>query len=813
MKKIIIALFAVVLFGTAAAQQSPNYTLAERFTPAKIKKMVFSKSVSPQWLKSGELFWYSYETPQGKKWYIVDPTKKSKKELFDNTELARQLTLLTGTPFDAQHLPIEEIRFNDAATAFTFEVKNNHYRENKKDTVKGKRDSEKGDVFYFSYDCSTLKAKKLTNYNKPKEAPKWASVSPDGKTVIFARHNNLYYMDRENYNKALVDEKDSTIVEVAITTDGVEDFGYGESNDYKDNVTIEKESKLRRPSYVIWSPDSKHFALVRYDSRLTRKLWVINPLASPRPTLEAYPYLMPGEDKAPQEHLVVFDNATKKGRQVNTTLFKDQSMAINTVDRLKKNATDTIRPIVWRGDNSAFYITRTARDIKRIDIAKVDVASISVSSVAKDSMNVSVESRDIRVINGGKEVIVWSERDGWGHFYLYGSDGKLKNQITQGEMHADDIVGVDEAARVLYFIANGGIKGQNPYYQHLWSVNLDGSGLKCLNEGNFDTRSAMSDSNRYFVSNYSRVDTTPATALYDNKGKKLMELEKCDLSLLLDAGYKFPELFTVKAADGVTDLYGVLYKPFDFDSTKVYPIIEYVYPGPQTESVNTSFSTSMTRVDQLAQLGFIVITVGNRGGSPLRSEWYHAYGYGNLRDYGLADQKRAVETLAARYPFIDISRVGIHGHSGGGFMSTAAMLKYPDFYKVAVSCAGNHDNNIYNNWWSEKHHGVREEVSDKGDTTFVYDISTNPEIAANLKGKLMLVHGVVDDNVHIANTYRVAEALINAQKRFEMVVLPSESHSFSGKDSYFFWRMADFFTQNLMGDSHRDDTHIPQLSE
>ncbi|MEG2758816.1 MAG: prolyl oligopeptidase family serine peptidase, partial [Rikenellaceae bacterium] len=619
--------------------------------------------------------------------------------------------------------------------------------------------------------------------------------------------------DRANYNKALIDEKDSTIVETAITTDGVEDYGYGESNDYKDNVTIEKEKKDRKPSYVVWSPDSKHFALVRYDSRLTRKLWVINPLASPRPTLEAYSYLMPGEDRATQEHLFVFDNATKKGHQVDVSLFKDQTTYINTVDKLKRNSQDTIQPTIWRGDNSTIYLTRTSRDIKRIDIAKIDIPTLKTTSIVRDSMNVSIETRDIRVLGSGKEVIVWSERDGWGHFYLYGSDGKLKNQITKGEIHVEDIAGIDEASRVLYFIANGGIKGQNPYYEHLWRVNFDGTGMKCLNEGDFDNITKMGDTNRFFVSSYSRVNTIPTSALYDNFGKKLMELEKADLSLLFEAGYKFPEPFTVKAADGITDLYGVMYKPFDFDSTKVYPIIEYVYPGPQTEAVNAYFSSSMTRVDELAQLGFIVITVGNRGGSPQRSKWYHTYGYGNLRDYGLADKKRAIEILAARHKFIDISRVGIHGHSGGGFMSTAAMLKYPDFFKVAVSCAGNHDNNIYNNWWSEKHHGVREEVSDKGDTTFVYDISTNPEIAKNLKGKLMLVHGVVDDNVHIANTYRVAEALINAQKRFEIVILPSENHGFAGKDNYFFWRMADFFTQNLMGESHRDSTHIPELSE
>nr|MBA2746004.1 prolyl oligopeptidase family serine peptidase [Flavisolibacter sp.] len=242
----------------------------------------------------------------------------------------------------------------------------------------------------------------------------------------------------------------------------------------------------------------------------------------------------------------------------------------------------------------------------------------------------------------------------------------------------------------------------------------------------------------------------------------------------------------------------VMYKPVNFDSTRKYPIIQYVYPGPQTEAVNSTWSRGMDRIDRLAQLGFIVVTVGNRGGHPSRSKWYHNFGYGNLRDYGLADKKATVEQLAARFPFIDIKRVGIHGHSGGGFMSTAAMLVYPDFFKVAVSSAGNHDNSIYNRWWSEKHHGVKEVITDKGDTSFTYSIESNPALAQNLKGHLMLVHGDIDNNVHPANTTRMVNALIRANKRFEMLVLPGQRHGFGDMTEYFFWRMADFYSQHLL---------------
>jgi dipeptidyl aminopeptidase/acylaminoacyl peptidase len=274
--------------------------------------------------------------------------------------------------------------------------------------------------------------------------------------------------------------------------------------------------------------------------------------------------------------------------------------------------------------------------------------------------------------------------------------------------------------------------------------------------------------------------------------------------------------FTVKAADGRTDLYGNIYFPYNLDTTKHYPVVLYVYPGPQQEGVVHTFTPTGLRTDRLAQLGFIVVTVGNRGGDPRRSKWYHTYGYGNLRDYGLADKKAATIQLADRYPFMDLDRVGIHGHSGGGFMSTAAILQYPEFFKVAVSAAGNHDNAIYNRWWSEKHHGVTEEVKTdkegKSDTTFRYSIANNQSIAKNLKGRLLLVTGDVDNNVHPANTILVANELIKAGKRFDLLILPGQAHSFGNMDEYFFWRMADYFCRYLIGD-WEDSVQIRQLEE
>lgn len=279
-----------------------------------------------------------------------------------------------------------------------------------------------------------------------------------------------------------------------------------------------------------------------------------------------------------------------------------------------------------------------------------------------------------------------------------------------------------------------------------------------------------------------------------------MDLEATDLSKLMETGYQFPEPYTVKADDGITDLYGVMYRPFNFDSAKNYPVLVYVYPGPQTEAVNKAFSARMDRLDRMAQLGFVVLTVGNRGGHPARSRWYHSYGYGDLRDYGLADKKTAVEQMADRYDFIDIDRVGIHGHSGGGFMSTAAMLVYPDFFKVAVSSSGNHDNSIYNRWWSEKHHGVKEVTDDEGNISFKYDIEKNQDLAKNLKGKLLITTGDIDNNVHPGLTIRMANALIKANKRFDFFLFPGQRHGYGNMNEYFFWLRADYFVKHLMGD-------------
>jgi len=706
----------------------------------------------------------------------------------------------------------------------------------------------------FEYDLATTKVVLVhpdevkAQEEKDKEAkwPSWASVSPDEKIAVFARGFDLYTMDMENLKKAIKDPRDPSIVETRLTTDGEEYYAYSRHLTEEDKDRLRKEQKKEEkteqkkdekaaekkeppkkekevkdtfeprvsPSGLIWSQDSRKFSVERSDARKVKDLWVIDALAQPRPKLETYRYSMPGEDIALEE-VLVFDVASRERIKVKADAFKDQRCTIPTrrvTEKERRDRRDTPNPMAspqWALTGSdSFILIRQSRDLKRLDICRVNAKTGETTVLTEERLNTYIETRPIRFLEGEKEFLWWSERDGWGHFYLFGIDGTLKNQVTRGEFVCGNIAGLDEKTRTLYFTANGREAGEDLYYDHLYRVGLDGSGLKLLNPGNANHASVMPEHARFFVDNASRVDQAPKSALRDSLGNLVTDLEETDVSLLLAQGYLSPEPFSVKADDGVTDLAGVMYKPHDFDPKKKYPIIAYVYPGPQTEAVSKTFAP-MPYTQWLAQFGFVVIEVGNRGGTPNRSKWYHNYGYGNLRDYGLADKKAAIEQLARKHSFIDVNKVGIYGHSGGGFMSTAAMLVYPDFFKVAVSSAGNHENNIYNDTWSEKHHGIKEVTDKEGNVKFEYSIDKNSEIARNLKGKLLLAHGDIDNNVHPSNTLRLVDALIKANKRFDMIVVPGSRHGITGE--WWNWTRAEYFCKHLLGEA-RDDANMVEVT-
>jgi dipeptidyl aminopeptidase/acylaminoacyl peptidase len=855
------------------ALPKPNYDLASRWTSAKVGKYVFSTAVTPHWLEFSDRFWYSYETPAGEKWWIVDPVKKTKAPLWDNAKMAAQLTRILRTPYDAQHLPIDTIRFIDNDTKIRFSVslprdsrvENAAGQELTGETQqeqnqvqggggRGGRGGGRGNVqeqqqqggrgraggdganatrlWWLEYDIATGTVVLNDKYEAERPNPNWAQVSPDKNTVIFARGHNLFMMDGKNFELAKKKADDPAIQETQITTDGERYYGYAQSsqggqqqdNQQQDNdntqegegraattqTELDKKFGPRARSVGIsWSQDNRKFSATRSDTRKVSELWVINALANPRPRLETYKYGMPGEENQTQAELHVFDIASRKGIRLSTDAFKDQQMALATAPttNLQREKQETASR--WLSPTSdKIYYSRTSRDLKRIDIVEADTTTGEPRVAIQERSNTYIELQPLRLISGGKQLIHWSEKDGWGHYYLQDAAGKTIRQITSGEFVCTGIVAVDEKARALYFTAVGREPAEDPYFPHLYRVNIDTSEMKLLNPGRASHAVQMNDKATFFVDNFSRIDMAPESVLYDTLGNKVMDLEKTDVASLLEAGFKYPEPFTVKADDGITDLYGTMYKPFDFDPAKKYPIILYVYPGPQTESVTKTFSPRHANV-LIAQAGFIVIEVGNRGGNPQRSKWYHNYGYGNLRDYGITDKKAAVEQLAKRHAWIDLERVGIWGHSGGGFMTAAAMFGYPDFFKVGISESGNHDNSIYNRWWSEKHDGVKEVIKDDK-VTFEYDIDKNQDIAKNLKGKLLLITGDIDNNVHPANTYRVVDALIKANKRFDFILLPGIRHGFAAAGEYVAWRRIDYFAQHLLGAAPMD-TDIIEL--
>lgn len=806
-----------------------NYRLAARFAPYKIRKLVHSLAVTPRWIEGSDRFWYEWETGEGKAFMQVDPALGTKRPIFDNDRIAAELTRITKDPWDGKHLPIRKIKFLDANT-LQFEVESSQDEERADaDSARGQQQDQrqraarprpKKKIFHFRYDVRTQTLAELADYQAPDNHPSWASVSPDGRTVVFARHDNLFMMDSAAYQKVLdarrgkegaaADSADwkVEVPEVQLTTDGVEDYGYAATEFGEKDVDKEKSKDRRKRAFLIWSKDSKRFALVRQDQRKVGDLWVIHSTGNKRPELETYKYDMPGETDVTQSSLLVFDLASRKPVEIKADRFKDQRIGIFTAREFQYPDSDKPRRALWLGDDSnVLYFWRRSRDQHKVDVVRADATTGDVTVLIEERLNTYVEHQRLERLATG-DLLWWSERDGWGHLYRFGPDGSPKGRLTEGPFHVNQVEGIDEARGLVYFTANGREPGEDPYYQHLYRVGLDGRGLTLVGAGNFDHRVDLGASNRYAVETYSRVNTKPVAVLRDLVTGRTVDLETADFSKLVEAGYRFPEPYSVKAADGVTDLYGVIYKPFDFDSTRRYPIIAYVYPGPQTEAVSQSFSTNAPETG-LAQFGFIVITVGNRGGHPDRSKWYHNYGYGDLRDYGLADKKAAIEQLANRYAWVDIDRVGIYGHSGGGFMSTAAMLVYPDFFKVAVSSSGNHENNIYNQNWSEKHHGIKEVA--KGDSiTFEYAIEKNSELARNLKGHLLLTTGDIDNNVHPGNTFRMADALIKANKRFDFFIFPGQRHGYGNMSDYWFWLRSEYFVRHLLGDD-RWNANITEL--
>jgi dipeptidyl aminopeptidase/acylaminoacyl peptidase len=844
-----------------------NYKQAFKYSPDHLRQFVYDTAVVPNWIGKTDCFWYQYRTSKGTRYWRVDPRHATRTPLFDAARLAAALSEVTHKPVDADQLPLTRVAVNDEWTTVRFVV----------------------DDWQYEYDP---RAEQLTRLGKappapppgggrgggsgvrrrqddgqqrgaPPGAPRRAResrvFSPDRKAYVFVRGDNLYLLEspRPMLDGVVPPVGPTTLPvllgqvgamlngdrgprdgkEAQLSTDGTPEYSFGRMSTSGDGMDDEIG-----PPRAEWSADARAFYASRVDTRGVQELFLVNSLATPRPTLEKYKYPMPGEAAPRRMELFVCDRAARKLIRV-APKYRDEVYS----------------DLHWGKTGDELRFVRRDRLWRHAELCSTSVRTGQTRCLVPEEFeDASVATQPAQDVDGTGELVWWSERSGWGHYYLYDHGGRLKNPVTQGAFRAGRVHAVDPKGRLLYFEGNGREPGENVYYRHLYRVGLDGTGLTLMDPGDGDHRPSLSPSRRFLVDNCDRVDMATVAVLRDADGREVLRLEEADLSRLRQFGWQMPERFTVKAADGVTDVYGNLYKPFDFDPRKKYPVIVHCYPGPQTEGVTHTFSP-INGDQQLAQLGFIVVQVGHRGGAPNRSKAYASYGYLNLRDYGLADKKAAVEQLAARHPFIDVDRVGIYGHSGGGFMSAAALLQKPynEFFKAAVASSGNHDNNIYNNGWAERYHGMKEvevaagrqavdtrdgrsgtdtaerrlggadqddrgtrsgedartqdrrrqrntgggdEKSAAGATRFEIKVPTNAELAANLKGALLLVHGEMDNNVHPANTMRLVDALIKANKRFDMLILPGKRHGFGDYQGYFQQRMWDFFADHLLGD-------------
>ena len=599
-------------------------------------------------------------------------------------------------------------------------------------------------------------------------------VSPDGKLGAFIRNDNLWVRDL------------AAGTERQLTTDGVKDFGYATDN--------AGWTRSDRP-ILLWSPDSRRIATFQQDQRNVGDMYLVETRVG-HPVLEAWKYPLPGDSVVAMIHRVVIN---LDGPSVVRLQMPPDQHRSTLCDHIACGG--EWADVEWTPDGSRLVFVSTSRDHRNEVLRVADAATGAVRDVYKESVTTFFESGNGRInwhaLPGTGEFIWFSERDDWGNLYLYDlASGQLKNQITRGPGNVLQVLRVDEKARVIYFTGAGREAGRDPYFRHLYRVGFDGKHLQLLTPENADHAVSLAPSGRFFVDSYSRPDVPPVTVVRDAAGKLLLTLEKADISRLLATGWTPPVPFTVKARDGKTDLYGLLFRPTSFDSTKKYPIVNQIYPGPQTGSVGSrSFSASRGDTRALAELGFIVVELDAMG-TPYRSKSFHAAYYGDMGDNGLPDQVAGMKELGHRFPWIDLDRVGIWGHSGGGYASLGAMLRYPDFFKVAVSESGNHDNREYEDDWGEKWQGLLER---KPDGTTNYDSQANQNLAKNLKGKLLLVHGTMDNNVPPYNTLLVVSELVKANRNFDLLLLPNRAHGYGPDSRYAMRRRWDYFVRNLLG--------------
>ena len=761
-----VALFALCSLATPASAQSParqltadDYARAERFLATNTNPLVLHGTVRPQWTDDGR-FWYRSRIQGGTEFVMVDPAAGERGRAFDHERMAAALSSATGALLSALELPVEELTFDGHHVLVRVEG-----------------------AGFFNCDLSAYTCEGA----QPERTPvgRGEVASPDGHLAAFIRDHNLWVRDRD------------TGRETQLTADGVEDFGYATNN----------AGWVRRDRPVLkWSPDSRKIATFQHDARGVGMMYLTTTNVG-HAELDAWRYPMPEDTVIFRVHRVVLDVAGPDGdRVVRLNMEPDQHRSTCS-DHIECGG--TLGDLEWSADGSHFVFVSTSRDHKVEQVRMADATTGEVRDVFQEVEETFYESQSgWRYLSSSNEILWFSQRDDWGNLFLYDAEtGEVKRKVTSGDWNVLDIREIDEEGRTVTFMGNEREPG-DPYFQYLYRVGLDGGDVHLLTPDSAHHTVSLSPDGEHFVDSYSTPVVPPITVLRDREGRAVMTLEEADVARLSASGWQPPMPFSVKARDGETDLYGLLFRPLDFDPNRVYPVVNYLYPGPQSGSVGSrSFRGSHRDLQAIAELGFVVIELDAMG-TPGRSKSFHEAYYGNMGDNGLPDQMTGIEQLAERYDWIDAERVGIYGHSGGGFAAADAIMRYPDFYDVAVSQAGNHDNRNYEDDWGEKWQGLLEVFPD-GTTS--YDNQANHALAENLRGKLLIAHGTMDTNVPPSNTMLVVNALIEANKDFDLLLLPNRGHGF-GNEPYMMRRRWDYFVRHLLGAEPPQGYEIGRLS-
>ncbi|NYF78477.1 S9 family peptidase [Granulicella arctica] len=737
-----------------------DYAHAESFLPYNVNPLVYHTVKDPTWLPDGR-FWFHDSGPDDSTFTLVDPAKGTEAPAFDHAKLAAALTAAQPAAqpltFDPHHLAITEFSFTAGGQKLTVTT---------------------SEVGRFQCDlsgagsCTAIHDATATSDNAP------VDTSPDKTKAAFIRDYNLWVRD-------LITGK-----ETQLTTDGVKDFGYATDNagwTHSDNPIL------------LWSPDSKKIATFQQDQRKDGDMYLVS-VTNRHPVLKQWKYPLVGDKDITMIERVIIDVDQPKVIRLKMPPDQHRSTICDDVSCRGGSGWDDVQ---WSEDDKHLAFVSTSRDHKHEWLRVADATTGDIREVMQESVATFYESGNDKVnwhyLPKSNEILWFSERDNWGQLYLYDlTTGQLKNQITHGDGNVTQVLHIDEKNRVIYFLAVGKQPGVDPYFSQYYRIKFDGTGMKLLTPENADHTISPSNDGRTFIDTYSTVTQPQTTVVRDDNGKIILPVTKEDISKLLATGWIPPTPITVKARDGKTDLYGFMYKPTNLDTTKKYPIINNVYPGPQTGSCGgRGFAAAHGDRQALAELGFIVVCIDGMG-TPWRSKSFHAAYYGNMGDDTIPDQVSGMKDLATQYSFIDIDRAGMYGHSGGGNATAAAMFHYPDFFKVGIAESGNHDNREYEDDWAEKWSGL-EVIHPDGSSN--YDSQANQNDAKNLKGHLLLAHGTFDDNVPPNETLLIVDALIKANKDFDLLMIPNAAHGYKDASPYMARRRWDYFIRYLAGDT------------